>query len=260
MAAMNPALAKTWDMVRLVRRGGPALCNIAVTNSCNAGCDFCNFARGKLHASHLRWIDAEQFDRALDILHQRDVRYVSFFGGEPLLHPRLADLIAMAIAKDMGPALITNGWLLPQKIDALAEAGLKSVYVSIDAVSMAAHETNRGLKGLGERIKSAITRTRELGVTPLAQVTMSKLIGDYRELVPLLREMGFAAVAFSYPQGMRLILFAGVVELFAGELHGAGTFQRFRFRRRYARRISGQQSARFLRGHEAPPAARAGTL
>jgi MoaA/NifB/PqqE/SkfB family radical SAM enzyme len=201
---VNPAVAKTWDMLRLLRRGGPALCNIAVTNSCNAACDFCNFARGKVHFRDQRWTDAGQFERALDILHQRDVRYVSFFGGEPLLHPRIADLIAMAIAKDMGPALITNGWLLGQKIDALAEAGLKTVYISIDAASMSAHETNRGLKGLGERIKSAIIRTRALGVTPLAQVTMNKLIGDYRELVPLLREMGFAAVAFSYPQGMRL--------------------------------------------------------
>jgi MoaA/NifB/PqqE/SkfB family radical SAM enzyme len=177
---MNTVAAKTWDMLRLLRRGGPALCNIAVTNSCNASCDFCNFARGKVQFPDQRWIDAGQFDRALDILRQRDVRYVSFFGGEPLLHPRLTELIAMAIAKDMGPALITNGWLLPQKVDALAEAGLKTVYISIDAASMAAHETNRGLKGLGERIKSATSRMRELGVTPLAQVTMSKLIGDPR--------------------------------------------------------------------------------
>jgi hypothetical protein len=36
--------SKTWDMLRLIRRGGPALCNVAVTNSCNAACDFCNFA------------------------------------------------------------------------------------------------------------------------------------------------------------------------------------------------------------------------
>ena len=34
MAVMNPAAAKTWDMLRLVGRGGPAVCNIAVTNSC----------------------------------------------------------------------------------------------------------------------------------------------------------------------------------------------------------------------------------
>jgi hypothetical protein len=43
-----------------------------------------------------------------------------------------------------------------------------------------------------------------LGITPLAQVTMSKLINDYRALVPLLRDLGFVAVAFSYPQRARL--------------------------------------------------------
>ena len=49
-------------MLRLIGRGGPALCNIAVTNACNAACDFCNFARGKVNARHLRWIDADQFE------------------------------------------------------------------------------------------------------------------------------------------------------------------------------------------------------
>jgi hypothetical protein len=66
---------------------------------------------------------------------------------------------------------------------------------------MADHEANRGLNGLGERIHSAISRMGSLGMIPLAQVTMSKLIGDYRALVPLLRELGFPAVSFSYPQG-----------------------------------------------------------
>jgi hypothetical protein len=44
----------------------------------------------------------------------------------------------------------------------------------------------------------------ELGMTPIAQVTMSKLIDDYRALVPLLRELGLTAIAFSYPQSLRL--------------------------------------------------------
>ena len=191
-------------MLRLIRRGGPALCNIAVTNSCNAACDFCNFARGKVASRDLRWIDADQFGRALDILHKRGVRYVSFFGGETLLHPRLADMIKMSIARDMGPAVITNGWLLSMQLDRLAAAGLKTVYVSIDASAMSVHEENRGLKGLGERIRSATARMPRLGMTALAQVTMSKLIDDYRTLVPLLRELGFSAVAFSYPQQARL--------------------------------------------------------
>lgn len=196
--------SKAWDMLRLMRRGGPALCNVAVTNACNAACDFCNFARGKVGTKNLRWIDADEFGRALDILHQRDIRYISFFGGEPLLHPRLAEMIAMVVTRGMGPAIITNGWLLASQLDALAEAGLKTVCVSIDAPAMAKHEANRGLKGLGEHIRTATTRMSELGMTALAQVTMSKLIGDYRELAPLLKDLGFSAVAFSYPQRARL--------------------------------------------------------
>ncbi len=201
---MTTIASRVWDMLHLIRHGGPALCNIAVTNSCNATCDFCNFANGKVERADLRWIDADQFEGALEILHRRGIRYVSFFGGEPLLHPRLADMIAMSVAKGMGPALITNGWLLSSKLDQLAKAGLKTVYVSIDAPKMADHEANRGLKGLGERIRSATSRMPSLGMTPLAQVTMSKLICDYGALVPLLRELGFEAVAFSYPQRMRL--------------------------------------------------------
>ena len=167
-------------------------------------CNFCNFANGKVERKDLRWINAGQFDAALKILHDKGVRYVSFFGGEPLLHPRLSDMIAMSVAKGMGPALITNGWLLSSKLDELAAAGLKTVYVSIDAASMLDHEANRGLKGLGERIRKGISRMPELGMTALAQVTMSKLIGDYRALAPLLQELGFEAVAFSYPQRTRL--------------------------------------------------------
>jgi len=197
-------VSKTWDMLGLLRRGGPGLCNVAVTNSCNAACDFCNFARGKVPRVDLRWIDADQFGRALDILYHRDIRYISFFGGEPLLHPRLVEMISTVVSKRMGPAVITNGWFLPARLDELAAAGLKVVYISIDAAAMADHETNRGLKCLGERIRSATSRMPSLGMTAIAQVTMSKLISDYRSLIPLLQDLGFAAVAFSYPQTVRL--------------------------------------------------------
>src|SRR6185437_7707154 len=201
---MTTALSKTWDMLQLVSHGGPALCNVAVTNACNAACDFCNFARGKVSRSNLRWLDADQFSRALTILYKRGIRYVSFFGGEPLLHRRLADLVRMTVDAGMGPALITNGWLLSEQLDRLVGAGLKTIYISIDAPALSAHESNRGLKGLSERIRVACAHMRELGIPPLAQVTMSKLIRDYRDLGALLRELGFCAVAFSYPQRSKL--------------------------------------------------------
>lgn len=201
---MKAPITKTWDMLRLIRNGGPGLCNIAVTNACNATCDFCNFARGKVPPSHIRWIEADRFSSALDILFARGIRYVSFFGGEPLLHPRIADMIETATQKTMGTALITNGWLLPHFVERLAAAGLKTVYVSIDATTVAEHEANRGLAGVCRRIRTATSRIPSLGMTAVAQVTMSKLISDYQSLISLLQELGFSAVAFSYPQRARL--------------------------------------------------------
>jgi MoaA/NifB/PqqE/SkfB family radical SAM enzyme len=192
--------SKFWDMLRLLRHGGPALCNVAVTNSCNARCDFCNFASGKISGKNLRWMDSSQFNDALSILYGRGVRYISFFGGEPLLHPRIADMVRMATTQGMGPALITNGWLLPSRLQELSAAGLNTVYISVDAASMTVHESNRGLKGLSERIRAATSQMRGLGMTPLAQVTMSKLVTDYAALVATLRDLGFLAIAFSYPQ------------------------------------------------------------
>ncbi len=163
----------------LIRRGGPALCNIAVTNSCDATCDFCNFANGSIAGKDLRWIDTSRLNAALEILYGRRIRYVSFFGGEPLRHASLPEMVRMAVARGMGTALITNGWLLPSKLDDLSAAGLKAI--SIDAASVTAHETNRGLKNLVERIPASTFRMQELGIMPLAQVTMSKLI-DYQVL------------------------------------------------------------------------------
>src|SRR5204863_412113 len=45
--------SKVWDMLHLIRHGGPALCNIAITNSCNATCDFCNNALAQVTMSNM---------------------------------------------------------------------------------------------------------------------------------------------------------------------------------------------------------------
>jgi MoaA/NifB/PqqE/SkfB family radical SAM enzyme len=201
---MVTARAKLRDMLHLIRQGGPALCNIAITNSCNATCDFCNFANGKIARQNLRWLNADRLDSALQILHARGIRYVGLFGGEPLLHPEVSRIVRTAVARGMGTSLITNGWLLPAKLDDLAVAGLKIIYISIDAASASVHETNRGLKSLIARIREAVARMPDLGITPIAQVAVSKLIGDYHALGDFLRDLGFEAVAFSYPQRARL--------------------------------------------------------
>jgi len=183
----------------VVRRLIPGVCDVSVTNVCNATCDFCCYAYDKGIVRDRRWIDRAAFARALPILYRRGIRYLTFQGGEPLLHPAIQELVADAAGAAIKPALITNGWLLPQKVEHLAEAGLGTLLVSIDSHSMAAHERNRGLRGLGERIAEGLAAAHRPGITAIAVVTVNRLV-DYDALPELLRGLGFDAATFSYPR------------------------------------------------------------
>jgi MoaA/NifB/PqqE/SkfB family radical SAM enzyme len=176
----------------------PAICDVSVTNLCNAACDFCGFARDKNLAGPRRYIDLTEFSRALPILRRRRIRYMTFQGGEPLVHPDIAGLVQAASGAGIECGLITNGWFLPEQMEALAGAGLKRLLVSIDSDRMAKHELNRGLDGLHRRIAEGIALARTHGIPTSASVTMSRLV-DYEALPETLERLGFHAVTFSYP-------------------------------------------------------------
>jgi len=186
-------------VAEIARRVLPAICDVSVTNICNATCDFCAYAHDKGVVRDRRWIDRARLAEALPILHRRGVRYVNFQGGEPLLHPAIESLVADVRASDMRPALITNGWLLPEKIERLAFAGLATLLVSLDSHSMVAHESNRGLRGVGERIRKGVAAAHRHGLTTISVVTVNHLV-DYEQLPALLNDLGFDAVSFSYPR------------------------------------------------------------
>jgi len=189
------------DLLKLVPQGGPAICNVSVTNMCNATCDFCNFAHDKGFVTHRSYLDAARFAEALTLLRLKaNVRFATFMGGEPLLHPQILDMVREATAQGVQPTLVTNGWLLPPKVDDLAAAGVTTLFISIDSPEAAVHEKNRGLKGVCARIKDACTRLKAKGVTPIASVAMTRLVTDYVALAHFLKELGFAAVTFSYPR------------------------------------------------------------
>ena len=177
----------------------PAICDVSVTNVCNAACDFCGFARDKNLAGARRYIDLAEFSRALPILRRRRIRYMTFQGGEPLVHPDIVALVKVATQAGIQCGLITNGWFLPEHIEALAAAGLRRLLVSIDSDSMAKHDLNRGLGGLHRRIAGGIARARTLGIPASASVTVNRLV-DYEALPEALERLGFQAVTFSYPR------------------------------------------------------------
>jgi MoaA/NifB/PqqE/SkfB family radical SAM enzyme len=177
----------------------PAVCDVSVTNVCNAACDFCGFARDKPLVGAARYLDAEAFSRALPILYRRGIRYMTLQGGEPLVHPDVVRLVAETAAAGISCAIITNGWFLPRYIEPLIAAGLSRLIVSIDSASLIEHECNRGLEGLERRLAEGIGRARACGLPVQASVTVNRLV-DYGELPDTLRRLGFDCVSFSYPR------------------------------------------------------------
>jgi MoaA/NifB/PqqE/SkfB family radical SAM enzyme len=136
----------------------PAVCGISVTNVCNAACDFCGFSRDKTLAGPARYLDVGKFEAALPIMRRRGIRYVTFQGGEPLVHPDIIRLVTLTVTACISAAVITNGWFLSRYIDSLANAGLSRLIVSLDSANLAEHERNRGLEGLEARIIEGIGR------------------------------------------------------------------------------------------------------
>ena len=200
----NPKPSRTssraLDNLRLVfEQGGPGFAQFALNNACNANCGFCNFARDSFPKD--KWIFAGRDDglKAIDTLFKNGVRYLLFTGGEPTLHPNLLEFTRHAHGLGMKVMLVSNAGLFkPDKLRALHEAGISSFIISVDAATIEAHEKNRGLPGVCDKIRAANKLFKELGVHSTASVTMSRLV-DYDALPGFLDELGFGSVTFSYP-------------------------------------------------------------
>ncbi|HWI58285.1 MAG TPA: radical SAM protein, partial [Bacillota bacterium] len=180
--------------------GGPGYLQFAITNICNAKCDFCGFAVDRFDPKQRRSVTLQEARDVIDICVKNHIGYLLFVGGEPLVHKDLRAMTRYAAERGIRPMICTNGSLwTDQNMRALASDGLSSVIMSIDAHDVAKHEKNRGLPEVCRKIKHANRVFAELGVQTTASITASKLIEDYDKLPGFLTELGFKSCTFSYP-------------------------------------------------------------
>ena len=180
--------------------GGPGYLQFAITNICNAKCDFCGFAVDRFDPKLRRSVTLKEAQDVIDICVRNHIGYLLFVGGEPMVHKDLRAMVRYAAERGIRPMICTNGSLWNEtNMRQLAAEGLASVIMSIDAHDVARHEKNRGLPDVCRKIQQANKLFAELGVQTTASVTASRLIDDYAKLPDFLRELGFASCTFSYP-------------------------------------------------------------
>ncbi len=193
--------ANAWKLVgEVLRHGGPGYLQFAITNLCNAKCDFCGFAVDQLDPRRRRSVTLQEARDVIDICLRNRIGYLLFVGGEPLVHKDLRAMTRYAAERGIHPMICTNGSLwTEQNMRDLSSDGLSSVIMSIDAHDVARHEKNRGLPDVCRKIKRANEVFQALGVQTTASVTASRLIDDYDKLPAFLQELGFKSCTFSYP-------------------------------------------------------------
>ena len=184
----------------VLNHGGPGYLQFAITNICNADCDFCGFARSKFDPKARSSVTLSEARDVIDIAVKNHIGYLLFVGGEPMVHRDLRAMTRYATERCIHPMICTNGGLWTEEnMRGLAGDGLSSVIMSIDAHDIAKHEQNRGLPDVCRKIKRANEFFHSVGVQTTASVTASRLIDDYDKLPEFLESLGFTSCTFSYP-------------------------------------------------------------
>ncbi len=113
----------------LLEPARPVLVHLVVTRRCNLSCGYC-----VEYDDRSPPVPTELLRARIDQLARLRTLIVTLTGGETLLHPDAADLVAQVRGKGMTPALNTNGFLLTrERIEALNRAGLYALQLSVDA-------------------------------------------------------------------------------------------------------------------------------
>ncbi|WP_448382080.1 radical SAM protein [Desulfosoma sp.] len=133
----------------------PLVVQIFPIYACNFRCGYCLFSVDKSHrhfVSDRVQMDYELYRKAVnDMTHfPQKIKVLRFVGiGEPLLHPRIVDMIRYTVCHNVAKVveLLTNASLLtPSVSDALIEAGLSRLVISVQGTNAERYHTVCGVR------------------------------------------------------------------------------------------------------------------
>ncbi|MEX2291959.1 MAG: GTP 3',8-cyclase MoaA [Mycobacteriales bacterium] len=107
---------------------------LSLTDRCNLRCTYCMPAQGLDWLAKPELLTDDELVRLVGVLAGMGVRTVRLTGGEPLLRPGLPGLIARLASLGVALSLTTNGLGLARQAQALRDAGLRRVNISLDSL------------------------------------------------------------------------------------------------------------------------------
>ena len=160
---------------------------VSLTDRCNFDCVYCHNeglgdTRGPMAPADDE-MSTNDVVRFLEVAREFDVDAVKFTGGEPMLREDLEEIVRRT-PEGMEPSLTTNGTFLPDRADALADAGLERVNVSQDALSPEAFKQVTKSSAYDD-VMAGVDAALEAGLDPvkLNMVVFERTAGYVPEMV-----------------------------------------------------------------------------
>jgi MoaA/NifB/PqqE/SkfB family radical SAM enzyme len=174
----------------------PLYAQIVVTDDCNLTCAYCDE-----YTPGAPIIPLEQLKQRIDLLDALGVQVYDLLGGEPLLHPGVAELVRHVKAKRRGSnfiTIITNAFLLTKrKIHELNDAHLDCMQVSVDSIAPTAL-SHKSLKSILPRLRLLAQEARF--TVKIQTVLNDETYGTYDQFRAILKDFPFA-FSFSIMHG-----------------------------------------------------------
>jgi cyclic pyranopterin phosphate synthase len=146
---------------------------ISVTDRCNFRCGYC-MPQDVFHEDYdflprSKILHFEEIERLARIFVELGVKKLRITGGEPLVRAQLPTLIAKLnqIPGVEDIALTTNGVLLSKHAQALRDAGLKRVTISLDSLDDAIYRQLNGVDTPVEQVLAGIDAAEKAGLAPI---------------------------------------------------------------------------------------------
>jgi MoaA/NifB/PqqE/SkfB family radical SAM enzyme len=144
----------------------PLIANLVITRRCNLSCGYC-YEYDKISPP----VPLALLEDWIDHLARLRTVFVTLTGGESLLHPEAAAIVAYVRARGMVPLLNTNGYLLTHAwIEGLNDAGLYGLQISVDNVTP--NEVSK------KSLKTLLPKLRLLAVHAKFKVRINCVLGS----------------------------------------------------------------------------------
>jgi GTP 3',8-cyclase len=175
---------------------------ISVIDRCNFRCTYCMPLDDYPWVPMAQILTFDEIERLARLFVEAGVEKIRLTGGEPLLRANLEDLVARLAHLDglRELALTTNGSLLADRVQALKDAGLKRVNVSIDTLDPEKFARIRR-RGELDRVLDGLFAAQKAGLGPIkvnCVVERGVNEDDILPLVQFARENGFEARFIEY--------------------------------------------------------------